>query len=483
MLRSAFSRALAIAAATLLMTSATVRAEAARRPYMTLAQRTFDGLPARDRNEVFLELMATGDFNGMTSNDFGARLYDATVGFQSNRGLAPTGILTPDTRQALSAVGGRIFNSWGFEFLDHPFAPASVVVPSRFGLSRSPTKHGFALENRNRTISVDFLFFADNEATLSTVFDNLTRTAPGRRIDMKVIRPTFLAVAGATDRISSYSRYIVVRGGIAGFTVSWDTGVFPNGSRLAAVMANELYPRHMESDMGQQTDIFDALPSDFDRLDETAPPDAMAFSGATPINAGADTVSQAVLQSKQVAQRRAAQELIDRQAKVEADKVSSEAEAAQKAKAEQQARAVELCRQASERTAIISNCSIVIGVSSDQKSLERAYNRRGMAEEQIGEFTLAVTDYSNVIRLNPTIAGYYDNRMRAYKGAGQLNLALQDANTAVAMAPTYAFTLHGRGSVNFAKGDFGMACTGLLGRAHHQRQDDASIHVDRDARS
>ncbi len=387
--------AVATTAISLFLTSITNHAEAAQRPYMPQAQAAFERMPARDRNEIFLELMATGDFNAMASNDFGGRLYDATASFQVKQGIDPTGVLTPETQQALSAVGGRIFNSWGFEFLDHPFAQASVAVPGRFGLSRSPTQHGFALENSKRTMSVDFSFFPDSEATLASVFGNLTRTASGRRVDMKVIRPTFLAVAGGTDKTSTYSRYIVVRGGIAGFTLSWNNDAFPNGVRVAVVMANELYPRHMVSDSGQQADIFDALPTDNDPFDPPAPPDAMSFSGSTPTNAGADTVGQAILQTKQDAQRAAAQveadrqaayaeqqravqeaaaerrsaaeataraeaaerirvaqqEETDRRAKAEADRMVQQAEADRKAKADQEARAAAAAQLKADRLA------------------------------------------------------------------------------------------------------------------------------------
>ena len=140
--------------------------------------------------------------------------------------------------------------------------------------------------------------------------------------------------------------------------------------------------------------------------------------------------------------------------------------------------ATDLCKRASERPTIISACSVVIGLSRDPRLLERAYNRRGMAEEQVGQFDLAASDYSNVIRINPTIAGYFDNRMRAYKGAGRLDLALQDANTAVSMAPGYAFTLHGRGAVYFDSGDY-RAAVRDFSAALGINPRDASIHVDR----
>ncbi len=327
-------------------------AQSPTRPYFAQAQAVFDGLASRDRNEIFLELMASGDFNAMVSTQFGTRFYDATVSFQVNHGIEPSGIMTPETVAALSAVGGRIFNSWGFQFQDHPFALASLAVPSRFGLVRTPTSHGFAMENRNHTISLDFAFFSDTESNLGEIFNRLTRPGPGRRYDYKILRPTFFAIAGGSDTSGTYSRYIVTTGGIAGFTLSWNTSAFPNGNRIAVVMANELYPQHMVSDTGQSADLFDLPPPD-----------------ATPTNVGSDAVSQAALQAKIETQERAAetaraeaqtradaraldaerqriafQEANDRRT---ADEVAKQAASSAKARAEQEAReaAVALVRQ------------------------------------------------------------------------------------------------------------------------------------------
>ena len=344
--------ALAVFAVWAIILATPAEAQLPARPYFAQAEAVFEGLAPRDRNEIFLELMASGDYNAMVSTEFGARLYDATVSFQVNHGIEPTGIMTPETVAALSTVGGRIFNSWGFQFLDHPFAMASLAVPSRFGLVRSATQHGFAMENRTRTLSLDFAFFPDSESNLGEIFGRLTRPVPGRRYDYKVIRPTFFAIAGSSDGSATYSRYIVTTGGIAGFTLSWSTSAFPNGNRVAAVMANELYPQHMVSDTGQSADLFDVPPPD-----------------ATPTNAGSDAVSQAALQAKIEAQERAAetaraeaqaradaraldaerqrvalQEAADRKA---ADEAAQRAAASAKARADQEARdaAVALIRQ------------------------------------------------------------------------------------------------------------------------------------------
>ncbi len=299
--------------------------QAANRPYYRQAQGTFYSLPARDRNEAYLELMATGDFVAMASSDFGPRLYDATAQFQQMHGILPSGVLTAETRAALSAVGGGIFNSWGMEFLDHPFANAAVAVPNRIGLESTGIGHGIALENRRHTMSVSFAFFGDGEATLQSVFENLTRPAPGREIAMQVLKPEFLAVAGTSGAMRSYSRYLPVQGGIAGFTLSWNPSAFPNADRIAVVMANELYPHRMVG-----SDMFAGLPGE-----------------ASPISPGADDGS--------VQRQREAQEQAQRQAQQQAELERQQAQQRyfeqlrhQQEEAENKKRIQEAARQAAE---------------------------------------------------------------------------------------------------------------------------------------
>ena len=325
--------------------------------------------------------MATGDFNAMASGQFGGRLYDAIASFQSEHGLEPTGIVTPETLATLNTIGGRIFNSWGFEFLDHPFAAASLAIPGRFGLDRRSTQHGFAFENRNHSMSVDFSVFPDSEASLSDIYDRLTRPAPGRRVDMKVIRPTFFAIAGGSETTGNYSRYIVLPGGIAGFTASWNVKALPNGNRVAVVMANELYPRRMVSDAGRSVDLFDIDPDE--RQDGSAQQAAAgaASDNETPINAGTDAVSQAALEAKLEMQERtrlAAQAEADRKPAAEAEiRAAALAESTRRASIEKEAREAaadrlrleRLTRAASVARAAMADASDFIKTDRDDPRL------------------------------------------------------------------------------------------------------------------
>lgn len=122
------------------------------------------------------------------------------------------------------------------------------------------------------------------------------------------------------------------------------------------------------------------------------------------------------------------------------------------------------CRGKGDKAEVIAACTQILNTTRDKSVLERAYNRRGLAYESLEQFSLAVDDFTQVIRLNPKIAGYFDNRQRVLSSLGRFDEALTDANTAVKMAPTYPFVFHGRGAVyanlsryNLAIQDFNTA--------------------------
>jgi S1-C subfamily serine protease len=115
------------------------------------------------------------------------------------------------------------------------------------------------------------------------------------------------------------------------------------------------------------------------------------------------------------------------------------------------------CLKANGASEKIERCSLVIRHSRQAWQLERAYLRRGNAYAELNRFADAVTDFTSLIRLNPTVAGYYDNRQYAVKSMGRLREALDDADRAIRLAPTYSFGYRSRGNVNDAMGRFDSA--------------------------
>ena len=77
----------------------------------------------------------------------------------------------------------------------------------------------------------------------------------------------------------------------------------------------------------------------------------------------------------------------------------------------------------------IDHCSRVIGQSRGIAALITAHNTRGLALMEVGRFAEAAQDFTFVIRYEPRVAGFYDNRQNAYRRSGQFDLAL--------LAPTW----------------------------------------------
>jgi uncharacterized protein len=106
-----------------------------------------------------------------------------------------------------------------------------------------------------------------------------------------------------------------------------------------------------------------------------------------------------------------------------------------------------LCRNSQDAAGKIAHCSNVIAQSSNVSALVTAHNTRGLALMDTSRFSEAVDDFTFVIRHEPQIAGYYDNRQNAYRRSGRLDDALKDVNKAIQLAPTYSFVFRGRGNV------------------------------------
>ncbi len=82
-----------------------------------------------------------------------------------------------------------------------------------------------------------------------------------------------------------------------------------------------------------------------------------------------------------------------------------------------------------------------------------AYNHRGVAYFDKGDFGRAINDYTEALRLAPDSAEAINNRAWTYYKSGDLSAALSDANRAVTLDTTKAYIYDTRGHINEAKGN------------------------------
>jgi tetratricopeptide (TPR) repeat protein len=90
---------------------------------------------------------------------------------------------------------------------------------------------------------------------------------------------------------------------------------------------------------------------------------------------------------------------------------------------------------------------------STTPSAAAAAFEQGYAAHRKGNFSAAIADYSEAIRLDPNYARAYSNRGLAYQAKRDLNHAIADFTAAIRLSPTLSAAYLNRGIAIMAKGD------------------------------
>jgi tetratricopeptide (TPR) repeat protein len=129
----------------------------------------------------------------------------------------------------------------------------------------------------------------------------------------------------------------------------------------------------------------------------------------------------------------------------------------------------------------ISGCTTVIQSGKESKtSLAQAFYNRGISYKDKGQYDLAIQDYDQAIRLDPSkggsavIGGGFNNRGIAYRYKGQYDRAIQDYDQAIKLNPDYTFAFNNRGIAYDDKKEYDRAIQNYdqairleqIGRAH-----------------
>ena len=92
-----------------------------------------------------------------------------------------------------------------------------------------------------------------------------------------------------------------------------------------------------------------------------------------------------------------------------------------------------------------------------QINLSIAYNNRGNAYDEIGQFNRAVQDYDRAIGLDPSDINAFVNRGFAYGNLGQYTLSLGDYDRAIELNPNNATAWQSRCDAKARAGQFAEA--------------------------
>ena len=107
----------------------------------------------------------------------------------------------------------------------------------------------------------------------------------------------------------------------------------------------------------------------------------------------------------------------------------------------------------------IAGCTAVIKAAKGENKgdkLAEAFELRGAAYRNQGEFNLAIADYNQAIKLNPKFAQAYHNRGVAYDHKGDFDRAIQDFDQAIKLKPS-ALAHFNRGNAYLGKNQYDQA--------------------------
>ena len=106
----------------------------------------------------------------------------------------------------------------------------------------------------------------------------------------------------------------------------------------------------------------------------------------------------------------------------------------------------------------VAGCTAVINAGTATTAvLADALYYRGNAYKGQKQYTRAIADYSQAIRLKPDDAGAFYNRGRAYRSQKQYAKAIADFDQVIRLGPDYAWTFDDRGITYFLWGKYSRA--------------------------
>ena len=117
------------------------------------------------------------------------------------------------------------------------------------------------------------------------------------------------------------------------------------------------------------------------------------------------------------------------------------------------------CSRAPDREDGISACTRLITARKlGGADLGQVYVLRAIGYGRFrGDYDLAIADYSEGMRLDPTIVASYAGRGASYLRKGNLDLALKDLNEGLRRNPNNSAVHNGLGAYHLAKGEYGSA--------------------------
>jgi Putative peptidoglycan binding domain len=204
----------------------------------------YAAMPVADRRAIQSDLVWTGDYNGIPSDEFGDRSIAAVKSYQARSGAPETGILTSEQRAALAAAAKAKQEASGWSIVDDAVSGVRLAVPIRRAPQASATKAGSRWSSSRGEVQIETFRIAEPGTTLNAVFEQQKKEPASRRVEYNVLRDNFFVLSGLQGLKRFYLRAHAKDNEVRGFVIMYDQAMQGIMDPIAVAMSSrfEAFP-------------------------------------------------------------------------------------------------------------------------------------------------------------------------------------------------------------------------------------------------
>jgi peptidoglycan hydrolase-like protein with peptidoglycan-binding domain len=202
----------------------------------------YAAMPAAERRALQSDLIWTGDYNGIISDDFGERSIAAIKSYQTRSGGAASGLLTPEQRTALAAAAKARQEASGWRVTDDAVTGARLAIPIKHAPQSSASKTGTRWSSGRGEVQIETFRVAESGTTLAAVFEQQKKEPANREVDYSVLREGFFVVAGLQGLKRFYVRAHAKDNEVRGFSIMYDQAMQGIMDPVTVAMSSRFEP-------------------------------------------------------------------------------------------------------------------------------------------------------------------------------------------------------------------------------------------------
>jgi hypothetical protein len=202
----------------------------------------YAAMPVADRRAIQSDLVWTGDYNGIPSDEFGDRSIAAVKAYQARSGAAETGILTPEQRAALAATAKTRQEASGWQVVNDPVSGVRLAVPIKRVSQSTAIKNGTRWSSGRGEVQIETFRLAEPGTTLNGAFEREKKEPNNRRVEYNVLRDNFFVLSGLQGLKRFYLRAHAKDNEVRGMLIMYDQAMQGIMDPIAVAMSSRFEP-------------------------------------------------------------------------------------------------------------------------------------------------------------------------------------------------------------------------------------------------